>query len=260
MGEREQHDPGTFSWTDLSTPDAQASKDFYGGLLGWEFEDSPIPDEAGGGVYVMARLGGRSAAAMYETTERHPAWASYVTVEDADATAARAGELGANLLAEPFDVMDVGRMSTIQDPTGAVFCIWQARTSIGAEVVNGPGALCLNQLNTTDPEAAERFYGELFGWRFERMSGSDPSETQYWGIYRGERVNGGMMQLPEGAPAPPHWLVYFGIDDIDAAAEQIGTAGGTLMIPAQEVPGGRIVVAQDPQGAVFALFAGRFDD
>ena len=257
MGEREQHDPGTFSWTDLSTPDAQASKDFYGGLLGWDFEDAPIPE---GGVYVMARLGGRSAGAMFETTERHPAWASYVTVEDADATTDRARELGANILAGPFDVMEVGRMSTIQDPTGAVFCTWQPRLSIGAQVVNGPGAMSLNQLNTTDPEAAERFYGELFGWRFQQMSGSDPSETQYWGIYRGERVNGGMMQLPEGAPAPPHWLVYFGIDDIDAAAEQIGAAGGTLMIPPQEVPGGRIVVAQDPQGAVFALFAGRFDD
>jgi predicted enzyme related to lactoylglutathione lyase len=257
MGDRDRHEPGTFSWTDLSTPDAQASKDFYGGLLGWEFEDSPVPDEAGGGVYVMARLGGRSAAAMFETSERHPAWASYVTVEDADRAAARAAELGANLLAEPFDVMDVGRMSTIQDPTGAVFCIWQPRTSIGAEVVNGHGALSLNQLNTTAPEAAERFYAELFGWRFERMKGSD---TPYWGIYRGERVNGGMMQLPEGAPAPPHWLVYFGIDDIEAGAEQIGAAGGTLMIPPQEVPGGRIVVAQDPQGAVFALVAGRFDD
>ncbi len=258
MGERERYDPGTFSWTDLSTPDAQASKEFYGGLLGWEFEDSPIPDEAGGGVYVMARHGGRSAAAMYETTERHPAWASYGTVDDADATAARAAELGANLLAEPFDVMDAGRMATIQDPTGAVFCVWEPRSSIGAEIVNVHGALDLNQLNTTDPEAAERFYTELFGWRFQRMTGEEG--PQYWGIYRGERVNGGMMPLPPGAPAPPHWLVYIGIDDIDAASEQIGAAGGTVMIPPQEVPGGRIVVAQDPQGAVFALFAGRFDN
>jgi predicted enzyme related to lactoylglutathione lyase len=254
MGDREQHEPGTFSWTDLSTPDAQASKEFYGGLFGWNFKDDPIP---GGGVYVMARLAGRAAAAMFETTERHPAWASYVTVEDADATAARASQLGATLLAEPFDVMDVGRMSTIQDPAGAVFCVWQPRRSIGAEVVNGDGALSLNQLNTTDPEAAERFYGELFGWRFDQVS---DTETFYWGIYRGDRLNGGMMQLPAGAPAPSHWLVYFGIDDIDAAAERISSTGGTLMVPPQEVPGGRILVAQDPQAAVFGLVAGRFDD
>jgi predicted enzyme related to lactoylglutathione lyase len=254
MGERDKHDQGSFSWTDLSTPDAQASKDFYGAMFDWEFEDNPIPD---GGVYVIARLGGRAAAAMFETSERHPAWASYVTVDDADAITDSARELGANVLAEPFDVMDVGRMATLQDPTGAVFCVWQPRTSIGAEVVNGPGALSLNQLNTSDPDAAQSFYSELFGWRIEQVS---DTETQYWGIYRGETLNGGMMQLPPGSPAPSHWLVYFGIDDLDAAAGQIGSAGGTLMVPPQEVPGGRILVAKDPQGAIFALLAGRFDD
>jgi predicted enzyme related to lactoylglutathione lyase len=254
MGERDRHEHGTFSWTDLATPDAQASKDFYGGLFPWEFTDNPIPDD---GVYVMATMGGRAAAAMFETSERHPAWASYVTVDDVDATTERARELGANVLAEPFDVMDVGRMSTIQDPAGAVFCLWQARTSVGAEVVNTEGALTLNQLNTSDPEAAQRFYSDLFGWRFESVG---DTETPYWGIYRGDQLNGGMMPLPPGAPMPSHWLVYFGIDDLDAAAGQIGSAGGTLMVEPMEVPGGRILVAQDPQGAFFALLTGRFDD
>ena len=254
MGARDRHEEGTFSWTDLATPDAQASKEFYGGLLGWDFEDNPIPDD---GVYVMARLGGRSAAAMFETTERHPAWASYITVDDADAATKRARELGANVLAEPFDVMDAGRMSTVQDPAGAVFCVWQPQRAIGAEVVNGAGALTLNQLNTSDPQAAERFYGDLFGWRFEQVG---DTENPYWGIYRGEVLNGGMMPLPPGSPAPPHWLVYFGTDDLDAAAERIGSTGGTIMVAPQEVPGGRILVAQDPQGAFFALFEGRFDD
>jgi uncharacterized protein len=254
MGERERHEPGTFSWTDLATPDAQASKEFYGGLFQWEFEDNPIP---GDGVYVMARLGGRAAAAMFETTERHPAWASYVTVDDVDAVTERARELGANVLAEPFDVMDAGRMSTIQDPPGAVFCVWEPRRAIGAEVVNGHGALSLNQLNTSDPEASERFYGELFGWRFDRVP---ETETPYWGIYRGERLNGGMMPLPPGAPMPSHWLVYFGIDDVDGAVGKVESAGGTTMVGPTDVPGGRILVAQDPQGAFFGVFAGRFDD
>ena len=254
MGERDRHEQGTFSWTDLATPDAEASKEFYGGLFGWEFEDSPIPDH---GVYVMARIGIRAAAAMFETSERHPAWASYVTVDDVDAATARARELGANVLAEPFDVMDAGRMSTIRDPTGAVFCPWQPRRAIGAEVVNGPGALSLNQLNTSNPEAAQSFYSDLFGWRFEQVA---DTETPYWGIYRGERLNGGMMPLPPGAPMPSHWLVYFGIGDVDSAAEQARSAGATLMVEPVDVPGGRILVAQDPQGAVFGAFAGRFDD
>jgi predicted enzyme related to lactoylglutathione lyase len=257
MGERDRHEPGTFSWTDLSTPDADGARDFYGALFGWEFEDAPIPEEAGGGVYRMAKIDGRSAAAMYESSERHPAWASYVTVDDVDATAARAGELGANLMGEPFDVMTSGRMALVQDPTGAVLALWQPKESIGAEVVNRHGALTLNQLNTSDPEAAQRFYSELFGWRIEQVGVPD---NPYWGIYRGNTLNGGMMPLPPGAPMPSHWLAYFGIDDIEAAAEQIGSSGGRVMVGPQDVPGGRIVVAQDPQGAVFALFAGRFDD
>jgi uncharacterized protein len=254
MGNRDRHEHGTFSWTDLATPDAQASKEFYGELFQWDFEDNPIPDD---GVYVMARLRGRAAAAMFETTERDPAWASYVTVDDLESTTGKARELGANVLAEPFDVMDAGRMSTIQDPTGAVFCLWEPRRAIGAEIVNGPGALSLNQLNTSDPEAAERFYGELLGWRFEPAG---DTETPYWGIYSGQRLNGGMMQLPPGAPMPSHWLVYFGTDDLEGNSDKIKSAGATMMIEPRDVPGGRILVAQDPQGAFFALLAGRFDD
>jgi uncharacterized protein len=166
-------------------------------------------------------------------------------------------ELGGTPTGDPFDVMGTGRMALFQDPTGAVLALWQPGTSIGAEVVNGHGALSLNQLNTSDPEAAQRFYEALLGWRFEQMSGDD---NPYWGIYNGERVNGGMAPLQPGSPAPSHWLVYFGTDDLDGAAEQIGSSGGTVMVQPTEVPGGRIVVAQDPQGAVFALFAGRFDD
>jgi predicted enzyme related to lactoylglutathione lyase len=69
-----------------------------------------------------------------------------------------------------------------------------------------------------------------------------------------------MMLLPAGSGAPPHWLVYFGTDDIDAAAERIERSGGTVMVSKTDVPGGQILVAGDPQGAVFGLFAGRFDD
>ena len=123
--------------------------------------------------------------------------------------------------------------------------------------MNGHGALSLNQLNTTDPDAASAFYSELFGWRFEEFAGGP---APYWGIYRGERVNGGMMPMPPDQPAPPHWLVYFGIDDIDTGAERIGSSGGQLLVPKMDVPGGQIVVAQDPHGAIFGVFAGRFDD
>jgi predicted enzyme related to lactoylglutathione lyase len=254
MGERTSHPNGTFSWTDLGTTDAEGAKSFYTGLFGWEIEDMPIPQ---GGVYSMARLDGRYAAAIYDAQEGQPAaWLSYVTVDDVDTVTSRAAELGATTITEPFDVLEAGRMAVLQDPTSAVFALWQPRDHIGAQIVNVPGALSMNQLNTSDPERAQQFYRDLFGWRSEAVPGDQP----YWGLYLGDRLNGGMMPLPPDAGAPPHWLVYFGTDDIDAAAERIGGSGGTVMVPKTEVPAGHFLVAQDPQGAVFGLFVGRFDD
>src|SRR3954466_4352156 len=153
MGERTSHAPGTFSWADLGTSDADGAKVFYGGLLGWEFEDMPVPEAP---PYSMATIGGRTVAALYAMRDEQapPAWLSYVTVEDPEAIAVRATDLGGRVISEPFDVMEAGRMAVLQDPTGAVFAVWQPRANIGAELVNDVGALCLNQLNTSEPEAA----------------------------------------------------------------------------------------------------------
>jgi uncharacterized protein len=251
MGERTSHAPGTFSWVDLGTSDADGAKVFYGGLLGWEFEDMPIPDSP---PYAMATIGGRTVAALYGKRDEQapPAWLSYVTVEDADATAARAAELGGTAISEPFDVMEAGRMAVLQDPTGAVFAVWQPRASIGAQLVNDPGALTMNQLNTSDPQAAQDFYGGLFGWTFQQVA---PGEQAFWGIHNGGRLNGGMMRAD-----PPQWLVYFTGTDLDASAVKIGELGGRVGTGPVPIPAGRFVVASDPQGAVFALFEGHVDD
>jgi uncharacterized protein len=255
MGERTSHAPGTFSWVDLGTSDADGAKTFYGGLLGWEFEDMPVPDSP---PYSMATIGGRAVAALYaKRDEQAPsAWLSYVTVEDSERIAGRAAELGGTVISEPFDVLEAGRMAVLQDPTGAVFAVWQPRASIGAEFVNDVGALTLNQLNTNDPDAAQAFYGELFGWSFQSVASGGQA---YWGIYNGERLNGGMMPLPGDAGAPPHWLVYFTTADIDASAAKVGELGGRVLVGPVPIPGGRIAVAADPQGAAFALFEGRID-
>ena len=254
MGERTSHAPGTFSWADLSTTDTDGAKAFYTSLFGWDFEDNPIPED---GVYTMLLKGGKPVAALFSTMQegQPSAWNCYVTVESADAAAASAREHGATVVMEAFDVMDVGRMAVFQDPTGAFLSVWEPRASIGAERVNEPGALSLNQLNTSDPERAQQFYEDVFGWRFESVSEDPP----YWGIYNGDRLNAGMMPLPD-AGAPSHWLVYFGSDSVDDDAGRIAELGGQAIVGPMEVPGGRILVAVDPQGAIVALFSGRFDD
>jgi uncharacterized protein len=186
-----------------------------------------------------------------------PLWNSYVTVESADDALGRARELGATVHAEAFDVFDVGRMGVVQDPQGAFFLVWEPRSHIGASLVNGPGALSWNELHVPDLDAAEGFYGELFGWTTEPF----PGDVPYRVIKNAEgHTNGGMSSMvPPGTP--PHWLVYFGAENTDAAVAKVGELGGsTLMEPMDLGPGVRIAVVQDPLGAAFALYSGHFDD
>lgn len=254
MGTRERYEPGTFSWVDLGTDDPAAATAFYVDLFGWETEDVPM---GAGGPYTMCMLGDGVVCAIYgrEAAQGPPAWLSYVTVADADATVAGARAAGALSAQDPFDVFDAGRMAVVQDPTGAHFALWQPGTSIGATLVNVPGAFCLNQLNTSDPDRAATFYTDVFGWRIEQVA-TEPAP--YWGIWNGPGLNGGMMALPPDAPAS-HWLLYFATDDIDSTAARTGELGGRVLVPPVAVPGGRIAVAMDPTGAAFGLLAGKMD-
>ncbi len=259
MGERTQHTPGTFCWTDLTTTDQDGAKAFYTGLFGWEIEDMP----AGEGVtYSMARLDGKYVAAISPQPEMlrdqgaPPTWNSYVSVESADDAAARATELGGTVVGPPFDVFDAGRMAVIQDPQGAFFFVWQPRDHIGAQLVNAPGALCWNELASPDFDGSQAFYGGLFGWTLEPtdMGGEMP----YLVIENGERSNGGVAPLqPPGVP--PHWLTYLATDDLDAALAKVGELGGTLHAGPIEISIARIAIVTDPQGAAFALYDGQLD-
>jgi predicted enzyme related to lactoylglutathione lyase len=257
MGERTSHEHGTISWTDLATTDQDAAKEFYGALFGWEYDDQPIDENT---TYSMAKLGGKSAAAISpqqpDESEQGipPHWNVYVTVDDVDAASEQAGEHGGNVLAGPFDVMDAGRMSVIADPAGAVLCLWQAKSNIGAEIVNAPGALTWADNATTDAEAAQKHYGDVLGWSYEQVS----EEPPYWVVKNGERSQGGMTVPPEGVPA--NWFPYFAVEDVDAAVKQAEEGGGKPFMGPIDVPNGRLALILDPQGAVFAVLTGEFDD
>jgi predicted enzyme related to lactoylglutathione lyase len=255
MGERTQHAPGTFSWVDLATTDQDAARAFYGALFGWEADDMP----AGEGVtYSMMRVGDKHVAAIAPQPEAQreagvpPLWNSYVTVASADTTAALAAELGGTVHAPPFDVLDAGRMAVIQDPQGAFFMVWEPKRHIGAGLVNAPGALVWNELASNDLDGSTAFYAALFGWSIAPFEGS---EQLYLSIKNGERSNGGIRAAtPPGVP--PHWLVYFGVDDLDASIDRVRELGGTLHAGPIDIQMARIAIVADPQGAVFALYDG----
>ena len=253
MAERTKHEPGTFSWVELATRDGAAAKRFYTSLFGWGFDDMPVGD---GTTYTMLTKNGRRVGALYQMSAQQqgvpPHWNSYVTVASADDSAAQAKRLGGNVMLEPFDVLDAGRMAVVADPTGAVFSLWQAKRHIGADLVNEPGAFCWNELYTTDPKKAADFYRGLFGW-------SKDARHMDYGEYvifnQGGRQMCGMMQIAkEWGPVPPHWLVYFAVADCDASVAKATSLGAKTTMPPMDIENvGRFAMLTDPEGAGFAV-------
>jgi predicted enzyme related to lactoylglutathione lyase len=255
MTEMSQYAPGTFCWQDLSTTDAAAAKQFYSGLFGWETFDIPMGPDA---FYTMMRIGGKDVAGLSSQTQEMkdqgvpPFWTSYVSVTSADEAASKVKALGGQVLAEPFDVFGEGRMAVFQDPTGAAFAVWQPKNHIGSRLVNQPGALCWNELATTDAGKAKAFYTGLFGWNTEEM---ETEAGLYTLFLNGDRQNGGMMQMTEEwGNAPPHWMVYFAVEDCDRSVQKATELGAKVMVPPAEAGDiGRFSLLQDPQGAAFSI-------
>jgi uncharacterized protein len=281
MIERDGYPAGVPCWVDTAQPDAQAAAEFYGGLFGWEFEDrtpagSPLR-------YLVGQLRGRDVAAVGSLPEDAggATWNTYVWVDDADASTATIQGAGGSVLMEPFDVSDAGRMAVFADPTGAAFCIWEAKTGRGAQVVNEPGTWNFSGLNTHDPEAAKEFYAKVFGWEANRMGDDGAGEVWRLPGYGDslERLDPGMrarmaeVGAPEGFDdavawltpmtddqfdpgTTPHWHVTFAVDDADGTARRAEELGGKVLVAPLDAPWVRMTELSDPQGAVFT--ASRF--
>jgi len=256
MSERTGHAPGTPSWVDLGSPDIDASVEFYGALFGWDIPE-PENAEATGG-YRMAMLSGKAIAGMAPLMQegQPPAWQCYVAVEDADAATEAVRDAGGQVIVEPMDVLDAGRMAVFGDPSGAAFAVWQSGAAIGSELVNQPGAFSWAELNTRDVEAAKAFYGAVFGWTFQT---DDLGEAGTYTTVNldGRPVAGILDQNERGVPdgVPAHWQVYFAVEDTDAAIEKAKAAGASVMVEPIEVPAGRFAILTDPHGVAFAVIA-----
>jgi predicted enzyme related to lactoylglutathione lyase len=252
----DKHAAGSFCWIELHTSDQKAAKSFYASLFGWTPQDMPMgPND----FYTIFKLQGRDAAAGCtlrpdETSMGVPPhWLIYIAVDDVEAAAAKAEQLGGKILAAPFDVMDAGRMAVVQDPTGAVFCLWRANKSTGIGIAQVHGTLCWADLSTPDPQRGSEFYSGLFGWHIF----ADPKDTSgYLHIKNGEHFIGGVPPaLHRQVGMPAHWMAYFQVDDVDATAAKAKELGANLYLAPMTMEGvGRMAVVADPQGAVFSIF------
>jgi predicted enzyme related to lactoylglutathione lyase len=249
------YEPGTPCWTDLMVPNQQAALDFYRDLFGWQGEIGP--EEFGG--YSMCTLKGKAVAGIMQTPQMEgqpappPAWTTYFTSADADATQAAISSNGGTVIVPVADVGTIGRMLVAADPQGAVFGVWQPKDFGGAQIVNEPGALVWNQLATPDGDGARAFYKAALGLD----SGPMPELPEFIGFQvKGRTIGGmqGMENIPEGTP--PHWLVNFAVDDVDSTVDALVRTGGNVLAPAFDMEKvGRMAVLQDPQGGVFAVVA-----
>jgi predicted enzyme related to lactoylglutathione lyase len=256
MANIENNPPGSFCWVELATTDQSAAKNFYGSLLGWSVADMPMGP---GDFYSIFKLEGRDTGAAYtlrkDQRERGvpPHWMVYVAVESADKAAAKADELGGKILAPAFDVFDAGRMAVLQDPTGAIFCVWQAKKNKGIGIGGVEGTFCWADLSTPNPESAGKFYSGLFGWK---IAPGEHDTSGYLHIKNGEHFIGGVPPAKHYNPQmPPHWLIYFYVSDVDATAAKASKAGAKLYLPPMTIENvGRMSVIADPQGAAFSIF------
>jgi uncharacterized protein len=255
MANIDKHAPGSFCWIELGTTDQNAAKTFYTSLFGWSVQDFPMgPDQ----TYSMFNLDNRNTGGGYTLQPDMlaagvpPHWMLYVAVASADDAAAKAKELGAKVDAGPFDVYTFGRMAVMHDPTGAAVSVWQPQSHSGTGIAGVPGTMCWADLMTPDAASAKKFYQGLFGWTVEP---GQHDTSGYLHIKNGEHFIGGIPPAQPNPQAPPHWLIYFLVENCDAATQKATGLGAKVFVPPTSMENvGRWSVIADPQGAVFALF------
>jgi hypothetical protein len=243
---------GTPCWVDLSADDVARANTFYSSLFGWDTQVGP--PEAGG--YTMCEVQGKPVAGIgpkMGSPDAPNAWTTYLATDNADETSAKISAAGGQVLAEPFDVMDVGRMAVAMDPAGAVFGLWQSRLHTGMQLANEPGAVCWNENMSRQFEANKSFYHSVFGYQYDDMS----SDDFHYATFKttGDPLGGigNLGDVPAPAETPAHWMNYFAIDNADDAVETAVKLGGHVIRPAWDTPYGRMAILSDDQGAVFAI-------
>jgi len=267
MSEREQYPAGVPCWVEVLVPEPRKALEFYGSLFDWTFDGAgPMPDDPAA-EYFVASVRGREVAGVGSLPTRDdpvpPAWTTYVRVASADEAARSVVPAGGVVIADAFDVPPVGRMAVVADPGGAVFCLWEAGSREGAQIVNEPRAWAMSALQCAGSERDVfiDFYREMFGWEPEPFGPAT--------LYRLPGYVGGEVRQPvprdvvavmtpsagdgNGPSAPAYWGVDFWVDDADAVAENATSMGGEVLVAPMDTPGFRNAVLTDPQGASFSV-------
>jgi len=243
---------GAPCWIDLFTSDPDKSRSFYGELFGWTSEDA---GEEYGGYINFSKDGLRVAGCMRNDGQSGmpDVWSVYLATDDAKGATDAAAANGGQVILPAMDVMELGVMAMVADPGGAAVGIWQPGLHSGFDIQGEPGTPAWFELHTRDYDASVEFYRQVFHW--DTHVAADTPGFRYTTLGEGEGGAAGIMDatgfLPEGVPA--HWLIYFRVEDADAALAKAVELGGTITQPAEDTPYGRLAQVSDPTGATFKL-------
>lgn len=245
-----------FSWAELATPDVGGATAFYTNLLELSATDMQMDDDA----YTIFQKGAKDVCGLYGVGEQElkriggrAVWRCYFTVDSAEEAAGRVRSLGGTVIHEPVDIGTDGRLAVAQDPTGALFIVWEPKDHAGAQVFGEPGSLAWAELYTRDTHTAASFYGELFGWHAGSTHSADGSGYTVYQL-NGTPAAGMIAIREEWGPMPAHWSVYFRVADLDDSRARAVELGASELMPPMQVEGvGRFAFLQDPQGAVLAI-------
>lgn len=267
MTERTDYPSGAPCWIETLQPDPDGAAQFYGQLLGWQFDEPTSMPEGLGGQYLQARVAGRLVAGIGQAPATAPAalWSTFIRVDDVEATLTRVADAGGAVLAGPLQAGTAGRLAVVADPAGIAFGLWQPGSRVGAQRINAPGTWAMSALHTPTPERAQAFYGTVFGWQLQPVPGTPLALWRLPGYVGGggqgqplpEDVVAVMTLTDEASEVPPHWAVNLCVEDVDATARRAVALGGRLLLPPTDTPGFRSAVVADPQQGVIAISAAR---
>ena len=253
---------GTPFWVDLASPDIAASMSFYAHLFGWGYDEAP-PEDVGGRRYAWAKNSSGYPAGIASMEDEQiasgakPRWSVQLLVDDIEEVTARVADFGGSVVVTPAKVGEYGIGAEIADPTGGRVNIWQAIQS-GPTIKHEHGAMQWCELMAHDPEAAAEFYRDLLKVKTDPMEMPGGSVNSIVitedGPVMGISALGGLSEELIARLGGPTWIVYFNVDDVDAAAERALQRGAELPDLPWDVPGiGRIAWIFDPQGALVAV-------
>lgn len=252
---------GDFIWYELMTPDPEGAKAFYDAVVGWNIGPG-VPEYQG--YRMIGRSDGKFAGGILPITDEmrergaRPVWLGYINVDDVNRAVVDTEAAGGSVILPPMGIPNVGTTALVRDPQGAPFYVMKpippADKADAASDVFSPTAeqrVAWNELNTSDPVSARRFYGEQFGWTSDDfMPMGEMGEYRFW------KQNGVQIGAVCGlmGQSQPKWRYYFRVPSIAKAKDAVEQGGGTITQGPHEVPGGdHIVIGIDPQGAEFAL-------